>query len=118
MTENPGAQGEGTRTRGSIARRMLVTAAVWSAVIVLLAGWSLAALYKAETDRQLDSANDATILIRAAQPADCALIVALIRELADYERMRDQCVSDEAALHAALFGPRPYAEVLLAEDGG
>lgn len=62
MTESPGAQGEGTRTRGSIARRMLVTAAVWSLIIVLLAGWSLAALYKSETDRQLDSANDATIL--------------------------------------------------------
>jgi GNAT superfamily N-acetyltransferase len=63
-------------------------------------------------------ARDEAVGIRFAQPADCGQIVAFIRELAEYERMLDQCVSDEAALRAALFGPRPWAEVLLAEDGG
>src|SRR5690606_26508554 len=56
MTEAPGAgETEGTRTRGSIARRMLVTAAVWSVIVLAVAGWSLQALYRAETVRQLDT---------------------------------------------------------------
>lgn len=55
MVETAGAETEGTRTRGSIARRMLVTAAVWSAVVLAVAGWSLAAFYRAETDQQLDA---------------------------------------------------------------
>ena len=62
MTETPGAgEAEGTRTRGSIARRMLVAAAVWSAVVLLVAGWSLQAFYRAETDQQLDLANSDTL---------------------------------------------------------
>ena len=35
MTETAGAESEGARTRGSIARRMLVAAAIWSAVVLL-----------------------------------------------------------------------------------
>jgi signal transduction histidine kinase len=55
MTETAGAGTEGTRTRGSIARRMLVAAAIWSAVVLVVAGWSLQAFYRAETDQQLDA---------------------------------------------------------------
>jgi signal transduction histidine kinase len=66
MSEAPGAgETEGTRTRGSIARRMLVTAAIWSAVVLIVAGWSLQALYRAETDRQLDVENNQTLLTLA-----------------------------------------------------
>jgi hypothetical protein len=67
MTEAPGAgEVEGTRTRGSIARRMLVAAAIWSAVVLLIAGWSLQAFYRSETDHQLDLALDETLLTLAA----------------------------------------------------
>lgn len=41
------------------------------------------------------------------------LVLALIRELADFERLSHLVVADEGRLAAALFGPRPAAEVLL-----
>jgi hypothetical protein len=66
MTETAGAETEGTRTRGSIARRMLVAAAIWSAFVVLVAGWSLQAFYRSETDHQLDLVLDDTLLTLAA----------------------------------------------------
>jgi signal transduction histidine kinase len=55
MTEAAGAETVGTRTRGSIARRMLIATAAWSAVVLALAAWTLAAFYRAETDQQLDA---------------------------------------------------------------
>ena len=72
MTEGAGAETEGTRTRGSIARRMLVTAAVWSAVVLVIAGWSLQALYRSETDRQLDVSISDTMrsLANAIEPTN------------------------------------------------
>jgi GNAT superfamily N-acetyltransferase len=53
------------------------------------------------------------ITIRAAQPADVPQVLAFIRELAVYERLEHQVVATESDLAAALFGPRPYAEVVL-----
>jgi hypothetical protein len=65
MTETAGAESQGqvpgTRTRGSIARRMLVGAAVWSLAVIVAAGWSLQALYVAETEQRLDQDVDAAI---------------------------------------------------------
>jgi GNAT superfamily N-acetyltransferase len=55
-------------------------------------------------------------MIRPATPADTAAIVALIRALAEYERLAHEVVLDERRLHEHLFGPRPFAEVLLAEE--
>ncbi len=54
--------------------------------------------------------------VRPAGEADLDTIIALVRGLADYEREPDavQLDRDEFARH--LFGPRPYAEVLLAEE--
>jgi len=60
MSETPG-ETEGTRTRGSIARRMLLTAAVLSVIVLVFAGWALQALYRSETDRQLNTAIEETI---------------------------------------------------------
>jgi len=57
-------------------------------------------------------------MIRAATPSDLPTIARLIRALAEYERLADQVVFQDEQLHQHLFGSRPYAEVLLAEDGG
>jgi GNAT superfamily N-acetyltransferase len=46
------------------------------------------------------------------------VILALIRELAEYERMSDEVVANEALLHESLFGDRRAAEVLIAEEHG
>jgi GNAT superfamily N-acetyltransferase len=54
------------------------------------------------------------ITIRAALPTEMALVLRFIRELAVYERLEDQVVATEADLTRALFGPRPYAEVVFA----
>ncbi len=55
-----------------------------------------------------------TELIRRARPGDEAEIVAMIRELAEFENAADECTVTETALHTALFGPEPvaYAHVL------
>ena len=57
------------------------------------------------------------LTFRFAQETDTLLILQFIRELADYERLLDQVVADEATLRDQLFEKR-RAEVLFAlEDG-
>jgi GNAT superfamily N-acetyltransferase len=57
--------------------------------------------------------------IRPARPDDAETLVALIRELAAYEKLEDQARAAPEALRRDLFGPRPFAEALVAEvDGG
>lgn len=57
-------------------------------------------------------------MIRQAVAADSSLIAQLIRELADYEKLSHAVDFSEAELQQHLFGPRPYAEALIAEDNG
>ncbi|AXU18778.1 N-acetyltransferase [Novosphingobium sp. THN1] len=59
-----------------------------------------------------------TISIRPATPADTPLLAALIRALAEYEKLAHEVRFDEAVLAAKLFGPRPYAEVVIGELDG
>jgi GNAT superfamily N-acetyltransferase len=59
-----------------------------------------------------------SLVLRAATPADVPLIRDLIEGLADYERLRHECIATDALLHAGLFGERPYAEVVIAEWDG
>jgi len=59
-----------------------------------------------------------TVSIRVAAPADLPLIARFIRDLAEYEKLAHEVRFDEAKLGERLFGPRPYAEVLIAEDDG
>jgi GNAT superfamily N-acetyltransferase len=54
------------------------------------------------------------VSIRAAVETDLPLILHLIESLADYERLRDQCVATEENLRETLFGEQPAAEVLIA----
>jgi GNAT superfamily N-acetyltransferase len=56
--------------------------------------------------------------LRPATVDDVPQIFAFIRALADYERLLHEVVATEDGLRGALFGPRPYAEVVLAEDAG
>jgi GNAT superfamily N-acetyltransferase len=51
--------------------------------------------------------------IAAAGAGDLPLILSLIRELADYEKLQHQVVATEATLRHALFGERPAAEALI-----
>jgi len=57
-----------------------------------------------------------TLRIRAGERADVPLIAQLIRSLAEYERLEREVTMTEEKLDRALFGPRPYAETLIAED--
>ena len=59
-----------------------------------------------------------TLSIRSATRADLALIARFIRDLADYERLAHEVRFEEAVLGERLFGPRPYAEVLIGEIDG
>lgn len=57
-------------------------------------------------------------MIRPATPDGVPVIAQLIRELAEYERLAHVVVLEEQRLREHLFGPRPYAEVLPAEEAG
>jgi GNAT superfamily N-acetyltransferase len=59
------------------------------------------------------------VRIRPIEPADVPILLALIRELAEYEHLEDLVVATEDLLREHLFGERPVAEALIAEaDGG
>jgi GNAT superfamily N-acetyltransferase len=55
-----------------------------------------------------------TITIRPADEGDVPVILQFIRDLAQYEHLEHQVVATEELLREALFGSRPYAEVVLA----
>ena len=51
--------------------------------------------------------------IEPATSADIPVILRMIKGLAEYEKLAAAVVATEDGLRQALFGPRPYAEVLL-----
>ena len=59
-----------------------------------------------------------TVNIRPAQPTDVPVVAELIWQLARFEKLEDEVVLTEDLLRVGLFGPRPYAEAALAEEGG
>ena len=55
------------------------------------------------------------VAIRAAATHDVGAIHGLIRELAAFEKLGHLCTGTEHALATGLFGPRPSAQVVVAE---
>src|SRR4029077_19897484 len=58
-----------------------------------------------------------TIRIVPAVERDVPVLFAMIRELAEYEKLTDTFVATEERIRAGLFGDDPAAEALLAYDG-
>jgi GNAT superfamily N-acetyltransferase len=56
--------------------------------------------------------------LRAATAADVPVLLALIRGLAEYERLSREVEATEALLARHGFGERPIFEAILAEAGG
>jgi GNAT superfamily N-acetyltransferase len=59
-----------------------------------------------------------TLHMRPAEPTDVPVVAELIWHLARFEKLEDEVVLTEELLMAGLFGPRPYAEAVIAEDDG
>jgi GNAT superfamily N-acetyltransferase len=59
-----------------------------------------------------------SIDVYAATEKDVPTIRAFIRGLAEYEKLTHQFVATEESLRETLFGPRPYAEVLIGRLNG
>ncbi len=59
-----------------------------------------------------------TITLRPADQADVSAVVAMVRELAEYEKLGVELGLTEAGLERYVFGDRPAAEVVLAEVDG
>jgi GNAT superfamily N-acetyltransferase len=62
--------------------------------------------------------SEGRVEIREARPDDVGLLIALIGELADYEKLSDQVRATDELLDRALFGNPPSAEALIAERDG
>jgi len=58
------------------------------------------------------------MLVRSATEEDVPLILALIRELAEYERLAHEVIATEKGLRGWLFGERQIAEALIGELDG
>lgn len=57
-------------------------------------------------------------VLREARAEDCGLILALIRELAEYEKLSHEVVATEEVLRETLFGEHPCGEVVIGEFQG
>jgi GNAT superfamily N-acetyltransferase len=59
-----------------------------------------------------------TAVVRPARPSDVPAVVAMVHELAEFERAADQCHLTEDQLSQALFGPAPRVFGHVAVDAG
>jgi len=59
-----------------------------------------------------------SIAIRPARVEDVSTIAALIRGLAVYEKLEHEVKMTEEKVRDSMFGLRPYAEAILAEEDG
>lgn len=58
------------------------------------------------------------LIIRPARPDDVAAIMAMIRELAVFEKLEHLVVADEAMLLEEMFGAKPGVEGIVGEEAG
>ena len=58
--------------------------------------------------------NRSAVAIRPGRPEDAPALAAMIRALAEYERLTHLCVGTEDDLRAAIWASDPAAEVLIA----
>jgi len=65
----------------------------------------------------MDVTTAGTLRIERATERDVPLILRLIKELAEYERMSDEVIASEDGLRRTLFGPHPSAEVVVGYAG-
>lgn len=56
-----------------------------------------------------------SVSVRPAQAADVPAVLRFIRALAEYEKLSGAVVATESMLRQQLFGPKPAAEVLIAD---
>jgi GNAT superfamily N-acetyltransferase len=59
-----------------------------------------------------------TLEISAAVPADVPLLLSLIKQLAEFEKLQQHVIATETVLRQSLFGGRPAAEAVVARVGG
>ncbi len=55
------------------------------------------------------------LIIRPAEEKDIPAIYSFIKEIADFEKLANEVEATEEGLRKYLFGPKKYAEVLIAE---
>lgn len=63
-------------------------------------------------------AEESDFTIRPAAENDAGTILSLIKELADFEKLSHEVVATEDDIRRSLFGPHPFAEVLIGEYAG
>lgn len=59
------------------------------------------------------TSRTSSLSIRTARPEDVPSILAMVRELAEFEQLAHLVLANEALLHDALFGERPACECVL-----
>lgn len=70
------------------------------------------------SDSEIRETKGEGFQIRPATPADSALILRFIRELAVYEKLENEVVATTGQIEQALFGATPHAEVVIGEENG
>src|SRR3981189_607969 len=59
-----------------------------------------------------------SLAIRRARPDEAGLVLSLVRELAEYEKLLHEVEASEADIDTALFGSQPRLFCEIAEGGG
>src|SRR5205823_9477036 len=78
------------------------------------------AVEPAQPDRPVTAPAAGDVRIRPVEPADVPAIVAMVHELAEYERSAAECTLTAEKLAAALFAPHPalFGHVAVAPAAG